>query len=530
MILKKGISGKLNHNNNKKIEIMAAISTAVDLGRVSAIAGYAVDATLEGIKAGNLPQRVVILAEANTANQSGLPGSLKFTNPSEVGAVGGYGSPAYHAARILRPLSGDRLGGIPTIWIPVAESAGATATVITKSITGTATKNATHKLIVSGRDGLDGDSYSYAIEKGDKNTEVSQKMADAINNVQGAPAIGTVDTAQAVFTTKWSGISSEEFNVTIDVGDDAAGLTYGEVSKVDGAGLPGISDALAEIGDQWTTIIVNAVSADSTILDAIEAFIGDANSKSGRYLAVDFKPCISFFGDNTVDTLAEATAITDARKNEMANVLCPAPNSLGFSFEAAANVAIEQALLSQNEPHSDLLGVLYPDMPTADSAGDFSDPAKRDQIVKVGSSTVKINSESYEIVDLVTTSHPDNEPQTAVLFRWVRDLMLDWNVAYKYQLLEEIYVKGKTILEDGQTSSAPNTISPSRWKSIISSQLAPQLVDEGLSADADYMKESIQVQIGESNPNRFETSFKMKRTGIARVQSTTNKTQFNFGG
>lgn len=508
---------------------MATLSTAVSLDRVSAITGYEIDASLEGIKAGNLPQRIGILAEANTANQSGLPSSLSFTSAKEVGDVMGYGSPAYHIARILRPLSGDKLGGIPTIIYPVAEAGGGTATVATVTITGTATKTATHKIKVNGRDQIDGTVYSFVVESGDAPAAVAQKIADAVNGVIGSPVIGTVATNDAVLTTKWVGITSAELDVEFDLGGEAAGLSYA-VANVDGAGLPSISTALAAIGDIWDTQLINAIGSDSTILDALEAFNGDANSKTGRYEPTVFKPVVALFGDNSADTLAEVSAITDARKSEMTNVLCPAPGSKGFSFEAPANIAFIYAPIAQDTPQTDPIYQLYPDMPVGDSIGDFADPSKRDQIVKVGGSTVKINSEKYQIVDLVTTYHPDEEPATATLFRFVRALVgVDWNIKYKYALKEEIFVIGKTIIPNGVVTSAANTISPDRWKAVING-LADELQDAALIADAQFMKDSIQVQIGESNPDRFETTFKVQRTGVARVTSTTNQTLFKFGG
>lgn len=510
---------------------MSAISTAVNLDRVSAITGYKVEGSLEGVKAGNLPQRIAILAESNTANQTGLPTSLLFTSAKEVGDIAGYGSPAHIIARILRPLSGDVLGGIPTVWYPIAEAGGAAATVITIGITGTATKNATHYFKLSGRDGIDGDTYTFSIEKDDGAAEISQKIIDAVNAVPGAPAIGTVDTNDAVFTSKWKGITSEEMNIEFFVNGNAAGITYTEDSKVDGSGLTDTTDGTDNFGDEWNTIVINAVGADAATLNALELFNGDANDGDGRYVPTVFKPFVALFGDNSLTTQSAISSLLNARKAEMTNVFCPAPNSNAFSFEAAANVAVVYALIAMNTPHIDPLYKYYPDMPIGSDAGDFADSSKRDQIVKIGGSTVKVNASKYQILDLITTYHPDDEPQTSVLFRWVRDLVgVDWNVKYKYTLLENIYVIGKTLIEDDKIVSATNTISPKRWKGIISTILSPSLQDEGLSADADFLNESIQVQIGESNPNRFETTFKLKRTGIARVQSTTAETLFNFGG
>lgn len=507
---------------------MTAISTAVSLDRVSAIVGYEIKAVLEGIKAGNLPQRIAVLAESNAANQTGLPAKLSFTSASEVAAIYGYGSPAYNVARILRPYTGDKLGGIPTLIYTVEEAAVTTATAITVAITGTATKPATHLIKVNGRSSLDGAIYSIAVETGDTATEISQKMADAANAVIGCPGVGTVVSDDFVLTSKWNGISSAELNVEIDVQGDAAGLTYAETGKVNGTGAPSIATALAEFGDDWNTLVINAIGSDSTTLNALEAFNGTPGDGTGRYVSTTFKPFTAFTG-SLITTLASATSLTNTRKNEVTNCIVPAPNSKGFSFEAAANAIFVYAKTAQDNPHSDPIGEILKDTPGVTNSGDFADPSKRDQIVKVGCSTVKLNSEQFELVDLVTTSHPDDEPQTSVLFRWVRDWVVNMNIRYKYFLLEQINVVGKTILADGSLSTAADTISPTRWKGILYG-LADELEADALIASAEYMKESIEVQIGESNPNRFETNFKVQLTGTARVLSTTSEFTFNFGG
>lgn len=509
---------------------MTQISTAVDVNRVSAITGYEVKASLAGIQAGNLPQRLVILGQKSTANEGSTVTQLDATSAQEVGDEYGYGSQLYAAARILRPQSGDKLGGIPTVFIPVAEPGGATATTLTWAITGTATKTVTHYLKINGRTQLDGTTYSFVVEKDETAVEISQKMIDAANAALGCPVIGTLNVNDAVFTSGWKGLSSADIDMEIFTNGDAAGISYA-LTKVDGAGAVSITSALAEIGDKWATQLVNCFGSDSDILDALEDWNGNPNDKTGRYDATVFKPLVAYFGDNAVNTLALATANTDSRKDAVTNVFCPAPNSKGMDLEAAANVAFLYAPIVQNEPNKDPIGQLYPDMPfeSADGIGDFADPSKRDQIVKIGSSTVTVSGDTYKIIDLVTTSHPDNEPQTAVLFRWVRDLVgVDWNMRYAYMLLEEAFLVGKTIIDDDALTSNPNTMSEARWKGILVSNYGPDLVSRALMANLTEFEDSIQVQKGTSNPNRFETSFTASRTGVIRVSSTTNNTKFNF--
>ncbi|HMI01629.1 MAG TPA: hypothetical protein VK541_04060, partial [Pedobacter sp.] len=138
-----------------------SISTAIGSERRSRVSGYKIKRGFFDNETPNLPQVVVILGEANTANQASITETKKeITSADEAGQVYGFGSPIHQIMRILRPVSGDGIGGIPTIVIPQITAGGATATVIVWTVTGTATANATHTLIVGGRENLDFKPYS----------------------------------------------------------------------------------------------------------------------------------------------------------------------------------------------------------------------------------------------------------------------------------------------------------------------------------------------------------------------------------
>lgn len=508
-----------------------AISTAVPLNRVSAVVGYEINPSLEGIAAGVLPQRIAIVGEKASTHQNGAA-ELEFTSAKQVGLEYGFDSPLYAAARILRPLSGDVLGSIPTVCYSVHEAAGAVAKSITKTITGTATKTLTHFMRVNGRTQLDGHVFSFSILAGETATEIAPKMRDALNGALGICGTASVDVSDnLVFTAGWAGLSSNEVNIEIDVNGDAAGLTYSESATTAGSGDPALTSALALFGNEWSTMIVNCVNrgtADAN-LDAFETFIGNPNDGTGRYLSTEFVPPVSFFGDNSVNTVSLAQTLGSGRETQVANSFCAAPNSKGLSFEAAANFVTAYAPIAQSTPHIDPIGLKYPDMPVPETIGEFADSTNRDLIVKAGCSTAKLNGNSFEIVDQCTTYHPDDEPETASLFRFVKDLIgIDFNARYLYMLYEQIYVIGKTIISDNGTTRVSGTVSAAKWQSILATQYGPRLEELALMTDIDYFRNSIQVGIGESNPNRFETSFKMKRTGTVRVASTTNQTQFNF--
>ena len=502
-----------------------ATSTAVGTERISRIVGYKLKKGDFSTSSPNLPQRVAIFAEANNANQGTLDtDGREITSAAQAGTLYGFGSPIYHLMRILRPVTGGGIGGIPTIVYPQAEAAGATAKILEIAATGTATGNGTHFLKVAGRDAVDGEVYALNISKDDTTDDISQKIEDAINNVIGSPFTAASTDYEATLTSKWKGLTADGLSVTVDTGDNDLGITYAITETSAGAGTPSISGALSQIGNDWVTIVVNSYGLETTTMDALEAFNGipDPETPTGRYTGIIMKPFIALSGS----VLDNPSTITDTRKDDVTIAVCPAPLSAGLAMEAAANMCLLFARKEQDTPNLDVGGSSYVDMPTPTSIGSMASYDNRDSFVKKGCSTVDLVSGRYQIQDFVTTYHPVGEvvPQ----YRYCRNLMLDFNVRYGYYLLELINVVDHTIANDGDTVTAQKVVKPKIWKSIVSAY-ATDLGARALIADVPFMQDSIQVQISTTNPDRFETIFSYKRTGIARISSTDAEAGFNFG-
>lgn len=511
-----------------------SISTAVGAERISRIVGYKLKKGNFAISSPNLPQRIMILAEGNTANQATMPiEKREITSAKEAGTLYGFGSPIHQIMRILRPISGDGVGGIPTVVFPTEEAVAATAAVAACDVTlsTTATDNATHYVVINGRNNVDGIPYAYSVVKGDSDATIMDRIVAAVNNVPGSPVIAAAVGSPATsftLTTKWAGISAAELTVRFDDGGKDCGITYSAV-VTGGTGAADISATLASIDNDWVTILCN--SHGTPVFDTIETFNGipDPDSPTGRYSAINWKPLISIWG-STEDDKDNIVAITDAsaRKTQVTHALAPAPNSEGYSWEAAANMTYLFALMEQNSPHLDVNGKYYPDMPVpADGLiGDMSDYNNRDYLVQRGSSTVNLTAGKYQVQDFVTTYHPDGEvpPQ----FRYCRNLMLDFNMRYGHYLLEQTYVVDKTLVPSDQSVSVSGTIKPKDWIQVLRSY-ADDLATRALIANADFMKDSIQVAVSETNPDRLETYFRYKRTGIARISSTDAEAGFAFG-
>lgn len=501
-------------------------SDAVGLERVSKVVGYKITKGNFSDSTPNLPQRVVILGEANADNQLTLDTDKKeVISAQQAGILYGFGSPVYMALRILRPFSGSGIGGIPTIVYAQEEAAGATAKVFEITPVGVATANATHTLIVAGRRGIDGVSYDFTVNAGDTDEEIVAKMIDSVNNVLGSPiTAGLADYNSVELTSKWKGLTADDLTVDVDTNSNSAGITYAVVETQSGAGTPSIASALADFGNDWNTIVINTYGTVESIMDALESVNGrpDPSNPTGRFEGIIMKPFFAFTG-SIVD---DPSSITDSRSEDVTIAICPAPNSAGLPLEAAANFAFLQATQAQNTPHLDISGQFLPDMPTPLSIGSMDDYNFRDSIVKKGCSTVELNSGRYRVCDFVTTYHPvgENPPQ----FRYVRNLVIDFNIRFKYYLLEQTFVVDHAIASNETVVNAARVIKPMQWIQILN-KFSDDLSAAALIADPQFTKQSLIVNISTTNPDRFETFYRYKRTGFGRISSTTVEAGFNFG-
>lgn len=500
------------------------ISDAVAINRVSRIVGYKITKGNFQTVSPNLPQRIAVFGEANHANQGTLDLTPKqITSVKQAGTLYGYGSPIYHMIRILVPSNGG--GAQCPVWVyPQAEAVGAKSKNLALTVTGTASDSGKHTLVIGGREIMEGLAYDVEIESGDTPTVIHQKISDVINSVLGCPFTAQSFGYDVAMSSKWNGATADELSITVNTNGKDLGLTYTVTNEQSAAGTPSVQAALDLFGNDWNTIVVNSYGSDSTTLDLLEQFNGipDPENPTGRFVGTIMKPFIAIFGS----TADDPSSVTDSRENEVTNALAPAPGSAGLSLEAAANMAVLFGNVSQNTPHLDVAGKAYPDMPTPKTIGSMADYNNRDTIVQKGCSTVDLVKEQYVIQDFVTTYHPAGE--TPPQFRYARNLMLDYNVRFSYYLLEQINVVDHTIAKDEDTVSASKVIKPKQWKQLVNG-LADELAKRALIVDADFMKASIEVGLSTTNPDRLETFFKYKRSGFARILSTTAEAGFNFG-
>jgi phage tail sheath gpL-like len=502
-------------------------SNAVGTERVSAVVGYKITKGNFSESTPNLPQAIEVFAEANTANQAGIDFATdryEMTTLQKIGDKYGYGSPIYLICRILRPNGGVGVGGIPVFINPQEEAVGATAKIVEIAATGTATGAGTHYVKIAGRDTLDGQSYAITISEGDTTDDIAGKIEDAVAGVLGSPVTASADSYVCELTSKWKGLTANGIQVEVDTDGNDLGISYSISVTQAGAGVPAVTAGLAKIGDNWMTIGINSYGLNSSICNEFQTWNGvpDPTNPTGRYAGIVMKPMVVLSGS----VADEDTTFTDARLNEVTIAVCPAPLSKGLAMEAAANMAVLQARIAQDSPNLDCGDQFYSDMPTPLSIGTMAEYNNRDIYVKKGNSTVQLSGGKYKVCDFVTTYHPVGElpPQ----FRYVRNLMLDFNIRFGYYLLEQINVVGHSISNDDDVVAADKVVKPKMWKGVLAKYFL-SLVSRALIVDEAFSIDSCTVTISTVNPDRFETFFRYKRTGVVRIASTTAEAGFNFG-
>lgn len=506
-----------------------AVSDAIGAERVSRVVGYKLLAGNFAETTPNLPMRIAVLGQANTANQTGLTNAPReVTSEAEAGNLYGFGSQIHILMRIIRARTGDTTGGIPTVIYPQLAPGSAAAQVDTITVTGAATAAAVHLIRINGRTSIDGDSLAISITSGDAVGDVATKIAAAINACVSCPVSATAALGVVTVTSKWQDLSAGDLDIQVDTQNEPVGVSYAVAESAAAAGdsTTNVAASLALFDENWNTIVVNPYGKGLAATFEAANGVPGVPAPTGRYAPAVFKPFVALTGDTVSDTVVNVTASLDA--DEATVVQCPAPNSEGWPFEAAANVAAILSRQAQDSPHTDTAGRFYPDMPVpaSGSIGVYNTYNNRDLIVKNGGSTVTLRNGRYMIEDLITSYRPagQNPPQ----FRYVRSLIQDWNVRFTYFLLQQINVVDKTILEDNQPTTQANTIKPKQWRAILT-QMFDDLALRALIAEPTFSVDSLQVTISTTNPDRFEDFFRYKRTGIVRIASTTAEAGFNFG-
>lgn len=498
---------------------------------VERCSSYALGYKLTSAAGNYLPNRVAVFSPISTDKSAYSAYNIPVTITTNEQARRLFGEcPATQIARILKPTVGGGLGTIPMDVFPIQDAAGAAAAEATLTVTGTAAKDGVVYISFNGRKTIEGRQCAAVFSKDDTAADVKEAIKDAISAFLYAPVEVTEDDGTYTMTSKWKAANANELKIHFECSD--TGLTFTDPTFAGGSdGSISLADALANIGDVWYTHVINIYG--SSQFDTFATFNGEPDIEtngSGRWSGTTCKPfvCITGTTESNAETLK---ALAANRKSDLTNALAPAPLSPGFSYEAAANMVVLSAVIADGNAHMDINNRSYADMPAPanDYIGDMQNFNVRDDLVANGISTVIYDaSNGYTVQSFITFRRPEGQSPLAYDFRYVRDIFVDFNVIYNYRLREGLYLCDKVILNDTDVASVDNIIRPKDWKAVIF-EMVDALADLALLADPDYAKANVVVQIAKSDPQRINTTFFYKRSGIARKTSTNAYAGFNFG-
>lgn len=459
-----------------------------------------------------LPQRIAVIAQG--AEATAYP-TTKYTSASatDIGARFGFGSPAHLIARQLLPVDGDGVGTIPVTIYPLAAHASGTVSAGSITPTGSQTRVATYRVSVNNIL-----SAPFTVAAGATVATIVAAIVAAVNAVLEMPVIAANGTTVVNLTSKWKGVSANGIRLAI-VGE-SLGVTYTIVQPVGGTNNPVVDPALAQIGNVWETLVINALDvADSVALASIAAF---GETRWGELVR---KPFVAFTG-NTVAAVATAITPMASRTTDRTNVQLVSPGSADLPFVVAARQVARIARVANNNPPTDY-GSQSATGLTPGTDGEQWDYATRDQAVKAGCSTVTVRSGVVTIEDVVTFYRPLGDPLPA--YRFVVDIIKLQNVIFNLDLeFSKPEWDGAPLIPDNQPTTNPNARKPKSAKA-ASNRIVEELALAAILADPKSTKDATTSAIDSQNPKRLNLSVPVKLSGNLNINSVELRFGFFFG-
>jgi len=491
-----------------------AISTAVDVSAVARVVGIKTE--FKNLRGGGivyLPQRIAVIGQGSTTSTYATT-KQRLTSAFAVGSTFGFGSPLHLAALQLLPTNGDGVGTIPVTFYPLADDGAGVAAAGDITPSGTVTTQGSYRVVVNNIA-----SEAFVVSDGDTVAGIVTKMTTAINANINMPVIATDSTTTVDIAAKWAGTSSNDLTVEV-VGATTTGVSFAITQPAGGLINPSINDAAAQFGNVWETLVLNCLEvSDATAIADYNTF------GEGRWGALTRKPLVVFTG-NTETTVANATAVSDARKTDRVNAQLVAPASKDLPLVVAARQLARIAVVANNNPARDY-GSQQASGLTAGPDGNQWTYADRDQAVKAGSSTIEVKDGVVNISDTVTFYHPSGDPTPA--YRYVVDIVKLQNIIFNLDLIfANSEWDGAPLIPDDQPTANRDAKKPKTAVAAVAAMI-DSLALEAIISDPETAKNATVAQINEQNPKRLDLSTTVQLSGNANIISADLDFGFFFG-
>jgi len=485
----------------------------VDASAVARVVGITTE--FKDLRAGGvlfLPQRIALFAQGSTSATYSTD-KFQITSAFQAGSRYGFGSPIHLAARELFPLNGDGVGTIPVTVYPMEDAYDAVAATGTITPTGTQTSQKAYRVKVNE---ILSDAFTLAVDA--TVADACDEITAAINATLEMPITATDNDTDVGVTAKWAGESGNDIYIEI-VGEEA-GITFAVSQPSGGLINPDVDTELAKVGDVWESMALNALNVDDTdTLDKYQTW------GEGRWGTLVRKPLIVFSG-NTDTTVADAIVESDSRKDDRVNAQLVAPGSKSLPFVVAARQLARIAKVANNNPPRDYGSQRATGLTPGDD-GDQWDYTQRDQAVKAGSSTIKVDDGVVKVSDVVTFYHPQGDPLPA--YRYVVDVVKVQNIIFNVDLLfnnEEW--DGAPLIPDDQPTVNRDAKKPKMAKAEVNAMI-DSLGLNAIVSDPESAKAQTTANINAQNPKRLDIALTVPISGNANIISIDLNFGFFFG-
>lgn len=492
-----------------------AISTAVDVSAVARVVG--IKTAFKDLRAGGilfLPQRIAVIGQGATASTYTTT-KAQLTSAYDVGAAYGFGSPLHLAALQLLPANGDGVGTIPVTFYPLEDDGSGVAAAGDITPSGTATASASYRVKINNIL-----SEAFVITATDTVATICTAMTAAINAVLEMPVVAVDSTTTVDITAKWAGVSSNDIVVEMVEPDPTVGISWAITQPVGGLVNPDITDALAQMGNVWETMVLNCFEpSDTTTLDLY------STHNEGRWGALVRKPYVAFVGNNDT-TVAAATTVPDARKTDRTNAQLVEPGGVDLPLTIAARQLARIAVIANNNPPRDY-GSQQATGLTPGADGDQWTYVERDQAVKAGSSTIEVKDGVVNIGDVITFYHPSGDPLPP--YRFVVDIIKLQNIIFNLDLIFATPEwDGAPLIPDDQPTINRDARKPKSAVAAIAAML-DSLALNAIISDPETAKAATQAVINDQNPKRLDVVVTVQLSGNTNIISIDLNFGFYFG-
>lgn len=343
--------------------------------------------------------------------------------------------------------------------------------------------------------------------------------------VVGDSAAIEVPSTKLNVTAAWKGASGDDIDLEIESPADSS-VTWAFTQPTGGATNPTVDAALAQIGDVWNTLVINALEpGDSTAWNTYQAYVGDPDDETGRWAPKVRKPLAVFTGA-TETTVAAATAYTNGRTTDLANHLIPVPGSPNLPCVIAAAAVREIAKLANDNPPHDY-GSLRLTTITPGTDAEAWDGDARELAVTRGCSTTRLRDGVVELSDVVSCYKPAGEDPPA--YRFFVDQVKNWNAIYNFALVfDSAAWDGKPLIADGQATVNPEARTVASAVGAMNAVL-DSLALSAIIADAKAAKAASSVTLSGTNPKRLDIVPVYDVAGNTNIKAITLKWSFFFG-